>query len=222
MKKRLARSLRDSSIEPETSIRQNITALLVGSGSSRGCGSAGRWGPGTARAAGAGAARQCALRPSAPLFRIGRVAARLCSRSRCSSRRFSSLRASPPMAMRRASPTRMERTTCRLVGIAFRDEAGAAALPLGHVGQHLRADEPRQRQVVEEVVHELFARDAEDEVVFAWPSCEAPLPPEPPPPAARPGDAVAAQVFLVAGVHHLAEPPWRGRTPARTHRAWAA
>ena len=32
MKKRLARSLRASSIEPDTSIRQNITALLVGTG----------------------------------------------------------------------------------------------------------------------------------------------------------------------------------------------
>ena len=32
MKKRLARSLRVSSIEPETSIRQNITACAIGSG----------------------------------------------------------------------------------------------------------------------------------------------------------------------------------------------
>jgi hypothetical protein len=32
MKKRLDSSLRASSIEPETSIRQNITALLVGTG----------------------------------------------------------------------------------------------------------------------------------------------------------------------------------------------
>ena len=32
MKKRLLRSLRASSIEPEMSIRQNITALLVGTG----------------------------------------------------------------------------------------------------------------------------------------------------------------------------------------------
>ena len=32
MKKRLDNSLRDSSIEPEISIRQNITARLVGTG----------------------------------------------------------------------------------------------------------------------------------------------------------------------------------------------
>ena len=32
MKKRFARSLRDSSIEPETSITQNITACAMGSG----------------------------------------------------------------------------------------------------------------------------------------------------------------------------------------------
>ena len=52
-------------------------------------------------------------------------------------------------------------------GIAFRDEAGAPGLPLRRVREQLRADQPRQREVVEEIIHELFARDAEDEIVLA-------------------------------------------------------
>jgi hypothetical protein len=37
--------------------------------------------------------------------------------------------------MRRPSAPRMLRTTCRLLGVPSLDEAGAVALPLGHLGQ---------------------------------------------------------------------------------------
>jgi hypothetical protein len=88
--------------------------------------------------------------------------------------------------------------------VAFGDVAGAAQLPFRHVGQQLRADHARQGQVVEEVVHELFARDPEDEVVLALPVLRgAAAAGAAAAPALRPLDAVAADVFLVAGVHQF-------------------
>ena len=83
-------------------------------------------------------------------------------------------------------------------------EAGAVALHLRRLGE-LRAGQARQRQVVEEDLHELFFGQVEDEVVLALAriaglaltaaAARATL---------RPLDLVAAQVLLVARMHHLA------------------
>ena len=94
--------------------------------------------------------------------------------------------------------------------VAFGDEAGAAQLPFRHVGQQLRSDHARQGEIVEEVVHELFARDPEDEVVFALPILRGAAAARAAASAAlRPLDAVAADVFLVAGMHQFAAAPRR-------------
>ena len=116
----------------------------------------------------------------------------------------SSRRGSPPSAMRRASAPRIERTTCRLLGMPSLREAGAVALPLGHFGQ-LRADQVGQRQVFEEDPHELFLGEAEDEVVLALAAVAGLRAAAGAAAAAlRPLDAVALEVLLVARMHVLA------------------
>ena len=55
----------------------------------------------------------------------------------------------------------------QIIGRAVAGEAGTVALPLGHFSD-LRADEVGQGEVVEEHAHELFARQAKDEIVFAF------------------------------------------------------
>ena len=92
----------------------------------------------------------------------------------------------------------------QVVGRAVAGEAGAVALPLGHLGQ-LRAHQVRQCQVLEEDLHELFAAQAEDEVVLAF-ALVAGLAAAAALPAAALGslDAVAAHELLVARVHDLA------------------
>jgi hypothetical protein len=54
----------------------------------------------------------------------------------------------------------------QVVGRAVAGEAGAVALPLGHLGQ-LRAHQVRQGQVLEEDLHELLLAQRKDEVVLA-------------------------------------------------------
>ena len=86
------------------------------------------------------------------------------------------------MAMRRPSADAHGAHHVQAGRIAFGDEARAPRLPLRRVGQQLRAYQARQRQVVEEVVHELFARDPEDEVVLALPVVRGAAAADPPPP----------------------------------------
>ncbi|MNS96726.1 hypothetical protein D3C72_1310390 [compost metagenome] len=92
----------------------------------------------------------------------------------------------------------------QVVGRAVAGEAGAMALPFGHFGD-LGAHEVGQREVVEEDAHELLAREAEDEVVLAF-AAVAGLAAARATAALALGarDAVALEVFLVAGVHVLA------------------
>src|SRR6185369_2523172 len=91
-------------------------------------------------------------------------------------------------------------------GIAFRDETGPPGLPLGRVGQQLGADQPRQRQVVEEVIHELFARDAKDEVILAGAVLRRTAAARAAAPALGPGNAITTDILAVAGVDRLARP----------------
>jgi len=76
--------------------------------------------------------------------------------------------------------------------------AGALVPEFGGRGQ-LGLDHVRQFEIVEEVIHELFARQLEDEIVFADLIAIAGLPFARAGAAARPLDAVALQVFLIAG-----------------------
>ena len=116
MKKRLARSLRVSSIEPETSMMQNITAFAIGSG----------WVTRLRKRR-----SKVSMNGTAPILR------RTCSRSSSSwmTRGSSRSAASPPSAsssasssrrrtaygpwkaMRRASDSRIVRTIARLDGV---------------------------------------------------------------------------------------------------------
>jgi hypothetical protein len=103
----------------------------------------------------------------------------------------------------------------QVVGRAVAGEAGALALPLGHLGQ-LRAHQVRQRQVLEEDLHELFLAQREDEVVLALAAVAGlplPLPPPRRPWAARCGRR--ARTPGCPGAPPRARRPGRGRTPAR-------
>src|SRR4029453_10730151 len=86
-------------------------------------------------------------------------------------------------------------------GIALRDESRAPGLPLRRIGQQLRAYQAGQRQVVEEVVHELFARDPEDEVVLAGAVVRGTAAATRTAATLGPADAVAPHVFAVTGMH---------------------
>src|ERR1700748_3282765 len=118
MKKRLARSLRDSSIEPDTSITQNITARVEGTGT--------RTRLRNFRSSGSRKGTR-AMWPFRNLIRSSRSAlclsvtssfAPCCSSSAsASSASRSSLRLSALSAMRRPSAPRIERTMLRLLGV---------------------------------------------------------------------------------------------------------
>ena len=106
--------------------------------------------------------------------------------------------------MRRAERAAQRAQHVQVGRRAVAGEAGALALPFGRLGE-LGADQVRQLQVVEEDLHELFARQREDEVVLAFARrCAWPRRCRRPPPPLRPLDAVAGHVFLVARVHDLA------------------
>src|SRR5687767_8907790 len=92
----------------------------------------------------------------------------------------------------------------QVVRRALGTEAGALALPLGRVGE-LRADHVRQRQVLEEDLHELLFAQRKGEIVFALAGV-AGLALARAASAAALGalDAVTADVVLVARVHDLA------------------
>ena len=78
----------------------------------------------------------------------------------------SSAREPAPMATRRPIAPRIERITRQVARRAGARVAGALALHLRRLGE-LRAHQARQRQVVEEDLHELFLGEVEDEVVLA-------------------------------------------------------
>ncbi|MNT42150.1 hypothetical protein D3C72_1785500 [compost metagenome] len=61
----------------------------------------------------------------------------------------------------------------------------------------------RQFQVFEEIIHEFFARQLKDEIVFRRLVAIARLAPPATAATFRPGDLVAFQVFLVAGIDHF-------------------
>ena len=117
MKKRFESSLRASSIEPETSIRQNITAFVVGTGTltrlrkRRSIGS--RKGMRSSRA------RRAWMRSSSSLRSASRsgLAGRVLTSSRSSSSSRNSPREIAPIARRRPIAPRIERTTDRLLGV---------------------------------------------------------------------------------------------------------
>ena len=91
-----------------------------------------------------------------------------------------------------------------VAGRAVVDEAGAVRLVFGDLGE-LRAREVGQLEVVEEVLHELFLGEVEDEVVLALAGV-ARLAAAAAAAAAAVGplDAVAGHVFAVARMHGLA------------------
>ena len=106
--------------------------------------------------------------------------------------------------MRRPIAPRIERTTCRLFGVPSLMKPARWLFHLGRLGE-LRAGQVRQREVVEEDLHELFLGQVEDEIVLALAGvARLALPLPLPPPPLRPLDAVAAHVLLVARMHDLA------------------
>ena len=83
-------------------------------------------------------------------------------------------------------------------------EASAVAFPFRGFAD-LGAHQPRQGQVLEKHLHELFFAQREDEIVLAF-TAVAGLAASGAAAALRPLDAVAAQVVLVARVHGFALP----------------
>ena len=86
--------------------------------------------------------------------------------------------------------------------------AGALVLEF-RGGRQLGFHHVRQFQVLEKIIHEFFARQFEDEVVFRRLVAIARLAPPAATAAFRPGDLVAFQVFLVAGIDHFPDAAMR-------------
>ncbi len=148
----------------------------------------------------------------------------------CSFRSFGALQALElACAVRRparcagASAPRIERDHVQVVGRAVAGEAGAVALPLRACRRAACGSRCGSARSSKKYVHELFAREVEDEVVLAF-AAVAGLAAAGAAAATAFGalDAVAFQVLLVARMHVLAvAAAGRGRTPARTCRARA-
>ena len=186
MKKRLARSLLVLVHRAETSIRQNITALRDRHRPpARGCGSAGRRRRGTGCAP-RRARRRCELLVDqrrwlrrAPIAAAHRELALSSARSSRASRRRS--RCAAPSA------PRIERTHAQVGRRAVVREAGAHGSCISARRRAAVRDQVRQREVVEEDLHELFAC-VRRKTKSSSPSPIARLrrsPPPPPPPCGR-------------------------------------
>ncbi len=91
-------------------------------------------------------------------------------------------------------------------GVARRDEARALRFPFGRIGQQLRAHQARQGQIVEKHLHELFAREAEHEIVLAHPIFAALVAPTTPATTGRAADVITAHVVAIARVNRLTHP----------------
>ena len=108
------------------------------------------------------------------------------------------------MATRRPMAPRIERITLRLLGVPALENPARWLFISGVSASCVRVIRG-QRQIVEEDLHEFLLREVEDEVVFspvgiARLAGAAPLAAT----ALRPLDVVAANVFAVAGMDHLA------------------
>src|SRR5262249_22187882 len=90
----------------------------------------------------------------------------------------------------------------QVVGRSVGGEASAVGLELGRLGER-GACQVRQRQVVEEDLHELFLGEMEDEIVLALARVARLAAAASASAALRPLDAVALHVVLVARVDHL-------------------
>ena len=97
----------------------------------------------------------------------------------------------------------MVRTTARLAGTPVLAKPERMLLNVFD-GPNSRAREPRQLEIVEEYLHELFARELEHEVVLRVAFAAVAAVAAAAAAALRPRDAVTGHVFAVAGQHVLA------------------